>query len=400
MNYYKELNIKDNASLEEIRSAYKKLALKWHPDRNKNNQEEAEHKFKIISEAYQILTDKDKHKNINDISKEYTFKTPNDIFQTFFQNIPLEYIEIANTFIYQFVNSPECDLTFKILINMPNKDSIIKVLEILKNDLQTDTRLIIEKYIDEMKIQQKDNIHKNNNYTNKIKVSNKNMNEEYLKNKKNDIEFNVNCSLEDIYNKVEKEITISRINKSNQSNTNNNLFDNCEYYNENKTIKFPANYRPILTLKNEGNLLPGSSIAGDVIININNKKHPLFEIINDYDLFFKRYISIYELYNGSIFTIDYFNNRKLSIRTNQNIFKNTLQKINNFGLPIPQKETFGHLYIEFIVQYPNINSNHNKLLFEIFPPLNSGVPDNIDIHNHEDCLLDDNCVDETQSFED
>ena len=394
MNYYKELNINEDASLEEIRSAYKILALKWHPDRNKNNQEEAEHKFKIISEAYQILTDK--QKNTNDISKEYTFKSPNDIFQTFFQNIPLEYIEIANTFIYQFVNSPECDLTFKILINMPNKDSIIKVLEILKNDLQNETRQIIEKYIDKMKRQQKENTHNTNNSINKIKVSNKSMNDEYLKNKKNDIEFNVNCSLEDIYNKVEKEITISRININNKNQQNiNNLFDNCDYYNENKTIKFPANYRPILTLKNEGNLLPGSTTAGDVIININNKKHPLFEIINDYDLFFKRYISIYELYNGSIFTIDYFNNRKLSIRTNQQIFKNTLQKINNFGLPIPQTDTFGHLYIEFIVQYPNVNSIHNKLLFEIFPPLNTGVPDNIDIQNHEDCLLDD-----THNFED
>ena len=64
MNYYKELNIDSNSSIDEIRSAYKKLALKWHPDRNPNNKEEAEKKFKIISESYQILSDKEKKKDL------------------------------------------------------------------------------------------------------------------------------------------------------------------------------------------------------------------------------------------------------------------------------------------------------------------------------------------------
>ena len=45
--YYDILNIKKDASLDEIKKAYKKLALKWHPDKNKNNKDEAE---KMISE--------------------------------------------------------------------------------------------------------------------------------------------------------------------------------------------------------------------------------------------------------------------------------------------------------------------------------------------------------------
>ena len=51
---------KEDASDEEIKKAYKKLAMKHHPDRNKNNKEEAEKTFKDISNAYNILSDKNK----------------------------------------------------------------------------------------------------------------------------------------------------------------------------------------------------------------------------------------------------------------------------------------------------------------------------------------------------
>ncbi len=50
-DYYKILDIPKNANDEEIRKAYKRLALKWHPDRNLDNKEEAEKMFKLISEA-------------------------------------------------------------------------------------------------------------------------------------------------------------------------------------------------------------------------------------------------------------------------------------------------------------------------------------------------------------
>ena len=51
-DYYKILGIKPDASIREIQRAYRKLALQWHPDKNPRNQQEAEEKFKLISEAY------------------------------------------------------------------------------------------------------------------------------------------------------------------------------------------------------------------------------------------------------------------------------------------------------------------------------------------------------------
>ncbi len=57
-DYYDILGVSKNASKDEIRKAYRKQALEWHPDRNKSS--EAEKKFKEINEAYEILSDLEK----------------------------------------------------------------------------------------------------------------------------------------------------------------------------------------------------------------------------------------------------------------------------------------------------------------------------------------------------
>ncbi|XP_052681927.1 dnaJ homolog subfamily B member 6-B-like isoform X3 [Crassostrea angulata] len=60
LDYYVVLDIAKDASHGEVKKAYRKLALKWHPDKNPDQKEEAEKKFKEISEAYEVLSDKEK----------------------------------------------------------------------------------------------------------------------------------------------------------------------------------------------------------------------------------------------------------------------------------------------------------------------------------------------------
>ncbi|XP_052173075.1 uncharacterized protein LOC127788622 [Diospyros lotus] len=60
VDYYKVLQVDRNAKDDDLKKAYRKLAMKWHPDKNPNNKKDAEAKFKQISEAYDVLSDPQK----------------------------------------------------------------------------------------------------------------------------------------------------------------------------------------------------------------------------------------------------------------------------------------------------------------------------------------------------
>ncbi|CAL9690659.1 unnamed protein product [Knipowitschia caucasica] len=103
VDYYKILGVPKAASQEDIKKAYRKLALRWHPDKNPDNKEEAEKKFKELSEAYEVLSDKIKRGSYDRYGSDnfrhtgsantdfsdfpgftFTFRNPDDVFREFF----------------------------------------------------------------------------------------------------------------------------------------------------------------------------------------------------------------------------------------------------------------------------------------------------------------------------
>lgn len=68
-DYYKLLGVSKTATKNEIKKAYKKLAMKYHPDKNKGNKQ-AEEKFKKINEAYAVLSDDNKRKQYDNFGAE------------------------------------------------------------------------------------------------------------------------------------------------------------------------------------------------------------------------------------------------------------------------------------------------------------------------------------------
>lgn len=108
VDYYRILEVSRNSTTADIKKAYRKLALKWHPDKNPDNPDEANRKFKEISEAYEVLSDDKKRRVYDQYGKEglinngssrsrrheddfdmpfgfgFTFRDPEDVFREFF----------------------------------------------------------------------------------------------------------------------------------------------------------------------------------------------------------------------------------------------------------------------------------------------------------------------------
>jgi len=98
-DYYKLLGVNKNASKEEIKKAFRKLAMKYHPDKNKDNKEAAE-KFKKINEAYAVLSNDEKRKQYDmfgaeDFSKRFSQE---DIFRGFDFNTIFKEFGIGDIF--------------------------------------------------------------------------------------------------------------------------------------------------------------------------------------------------------------------------------------------------------------------------------------------------------------
>jgi len=96
-DYYKVLGVDRGADEKEIAKAYKKLALKHHPDKNPDNKAQAEEHFKKITEAYEALSSADKRKMYDQFGKQgmqgggggggnggVSFQQADDIFKAFF----------------------------------------------------------------------------------------------------------------------------------------------------------------------------------------------------------------------------------------------------------------------------------------------------------------------------
>lgn len=151
-NFYEILGVLQTATKEEIKKAYRKLSLQWHPDRNPGNAE-ANSKFQLINEAYETLSDESKREEydsrgrnpfvrMNSMGGNNEFHNMDEIFSTFFGGLNRGFMNDMHGFhpggnIHIFRNG--------MPVNMPQKPQpIIKNIIVTMEQVLTGANLPVE----------------------------------------------------------------------------------------------------------------------------------------------------------------------------------------------------------------------------------------------------------------
>ena len=372
-DYYKLLNIEKNATDEEIKKAYKKMALLYHPDKNQGNEEACE-KFKEIAEAYNILINKDKRSQYDvmgsvdeNFGGEDAFAMFNDIFKQHigsFMNMKYDNdINIGNIF-SNISGMPESSFPFG--------NVHVRVHTFSDEQFSNDR---IDDLEDEEDYPKPNigNIFKNLFNKNKDNNIKKVITQKILYNKPDDILYDVNVSFSDIYNMKKKKIFIERSRRKDGS-----------YIMKKKKIEIPI-YGKELLLEGEGHDLKDYKERGDIRINIFNVKNDKFKRINEYDILTTKDIHLNQLYTALTYNIKLPHGKVIKVQS-ETIVKDgqkdgveLIQRISKMGLPYideNDQECKGNLYVIYKIIFPSSIDELKNILPHID---NSSIDDECNI---------------------
>jgi DnaJ-class molecular chaperone len=371
-DYYSILDIPKTASSDEIRKAYKKLALQYHPDRNPGNKEECEEKFKLISEAYTVLSNDDKRRNYDMMGGECSFDDMmdgdlndpfsvfNDIFQQHMnQFMNMQYEDDIN--VGDIFSNMSGGKTFpfgNVHVRVHTFSNDPSVFQSIHNQ-----RSFQDEYEDENEEEEEErspfkNIGSNisslfsNLFKKKetpVKSAKQNKDVEIpqkvkiIYNKPEAIVYNITVSLSDVFNFKKKKVTIVRKRKTKKG----------RYIEKEKKIMIPL-YAKELLLEKEGNDVADFKERGDVIIHISYKPHKNCIRVNDYDVLIKKDITISEIYHPYQYQLALPNGNILHVE-GESLIKNKdlLQKISGKGIPYEndEKVEYGTLFILYQIKF-------------------------------------------------
>jgi len=325
--FYDLLGVSPSASADEIRRSYKKLALKYHPDKNK--EPDAQEKFKAISVAYEVLSDEEKRKRYDNygekgIDQEAGGMDPSDIFASMFGGgrrprgepkpkdimhelpVSLEHFYMGRTAKLAITRDRLCSSCDGRGSNKPGVDA--KCNECQGRGVQLVTRQLGPGFIQQMQVQCR------------------------------------NC---------------------NGKGSSLRPEDRCKTCNGEQTVKEKkifevhiergAKRGDHVTFTGEGDQIPGVRLAGDIIIIFDQKPHDTFTRKGNH-LLIERTISLAEALTGFECVVKHLDGRTLSISPPPGFVldPDRLYEVGREGMPVPKTGGVerGNLFIQFKVQYP------------------------------------------------
>lgn len=368
-NYYEILGVDNNCDINEIKKAYKKLALKYHPDKN-NGDKESELKFQEVAEAYSVLNDPNKRKmyDLTGESDDFQFNVGEDfdpfsLFNTIFKShldsfanmkyeknfdlgeilgnmggfqIPVKGVRVSvHTFPTEGMFGND------MFIKQENINDIFNKEATDSEDDSVDNIPNLENLFGSLRMNPFSKLKKTNMTGNK--TGNKTLNKAPL------IEKNLKITFEELYNKDFKKVKI-KVSRNR----------NGKFIQKDKILKIPL-YNKTVLLKNEGNEIRGNSI-GDIQINIVLEKRTDLIRIGEYNLLYFKEIDLADVYHNIDFDIEISKETIIKVKSMpliSNHYLSSLQVIKKKGIRYP--EGSGDLFIFYKIKLPKKSDSESKL---------------------------------------
>jgi DnaJ-class molecular chaperone len=345
-DYYKVLGLSKGASESEIKKAYRKLALKYHPDKNKSAG--AEEKFKEVGEAYDVLSDPKKKQIYDQLGEEglkgsagghsagdfggpggFTYTYHGDPRATFSQ-----FFGTSNPF-EMFFNTPGQGGSAGMGHGFGGPEGMdIDINELLGGGMGGGGPYRSQTF--------------NGGQSKQQKVQDPT------------IEKEVMVTLEDIAKGVQKKMKISK-----------RVYDESGVSRQEEKV-LQINVKPgwkagtKVTFAKEGDRIPGKTPA-DIAFIIRDKPHPTFKR-DDSNIIYTHKITLKEALCGSLINVPLLGGTKKTINCTDEVIKpNTTKRIQGAGLPYPKDPNRkGDLIVKFDIAFPDrISQNSKDILGDI-----------------------------------
>jgi curved DNA-binding protein len=308
VDYYKALGVDKGASLEDIKKAYRKLALKHHPDRNPSDKKRAEEKFKDISEAYAVLSDPEKRKQYDEFGTD-AFRqkfTQEDIFRNFDINDILRGFGFGNLggeFTWQGSGG----------------------------------RGARRPYTTQRRADPFGDLFGEQAYGQREAPAGKDQ----------DIDYNLSITLEESVFGAEKKLALQKGNKT-----------------EEVSVKIPAGISSGKKLRLAGKGIPGpyGGPAGDLYLNIQVQPHPIFSRDGD-DLYVERTVNFSQACLGATIDVPILSGGSKRLKIPAGTQSNTKIRMKGFGAPHLKGEGQGDQFVRIFVDVPKkLNARQADLI--------------------------------------
>ncbi|VWU48236.1 protein SIS1 [Hepatocystis sp. ex Piliocolobus tephrosceles] len=319
-DYYSILGVSKDCTTNDLKKAYRKLAMLWHPDKHKDvkSKKEAEEKFKNIAEAYDVLSDEEKRKIYDAYGEEGLKGTA-----------PTG----ANTYVYSGVDPSEL---FSRIFGSDNHFSFTSTFDDDFSPFSTFVNMTSRK------ARPTANTNVNSNNYNKSAA----------------YEVPLALTLEELYSGCKKKLKITRKRFMGTKNYEDDNF---------VTIDVKAGWKDgtKITFYGEGDQTSPMAQPGDLVFKVKTKAHDRF-VRDANHLIYKCPVPLDKALTGFQFIVKSLDNRDITVRVDDIVSPKFRKIIVNEGMPSSKHPNVkGDLIIEFDIIFPkNLTSEKKRILRE------------------------------------